>query len=167
MARDPIGEELHDERFRIEMQGLSLIVPPGWEARISLASAAEPGSQTFPVTHVATVPLPRQRGDYGSNVVERLGPNDVFVSLIEMGPGAAHTPLYPQVDQLPRTLLPDEFHPRQLQRAIPGQGGVQKFFTYRDRAFCLYVVLGSFALRGALSGTIEELLNGLSVEPIE
>ncbi len=33
---------------------------------------------------------------------------------------------------------------------ILGQGGAQSFFSERGRAFCLYVVLGSYAARTRL-----------------
>ena len=45
---------------------------------------------------------------------------------------------------------PDDFSPNVLQRTIRGQAGVQKFFHDQGRAFCLYVVLGSFANRRKL-----------------
>ena len=50
---------------------------------------------------------------------------------------------------IPRALSPDDFSPGVLQRAIRGQAGVQRFFHEPGRAFCLYVVLGSFARRAS------------------
>lgn len=164
MPVDPIGE-LTDERFLISMDGVTLDVPPRWEARIS-RSAPDPGTgDSFPVAHAATIPLPSQRGDYGSNVVERLGPEDIFVSLVEFGPESVDTPLFPRVADIPASIDPAQFGPRQLQRVIPGQAGKQLFFTYGDRAFCLYVVLGSYARRAALATTLTSLLSQLSIEP--
>ena len=55
------------------------------------------------------------------------------------------------------------FHPKKLQRIIPGQAGQQVFFSYKKRAFCLYVVLGSAALRDQLLVRAEEILAGLTV----
>jgi hypothetical protein len=96
-------------------------------------------------------------------VVERLGREDVFVSLVEFGPEHAGTALYPEVDAIPE-LTVDMFAPNQLQRRIRGQAGVQRFFTYRGRPFCLYVVLGSAANTPDLVTQANLMLSGLSVE---
>jgi hypothetical protein len=53
----------------------------------------------------------------------------------------AHSPLFAATG-LPRRLDPRRFSPRALQRMLPGQTGMQHFFTAGGRAFCLYVVLG-------------------------
>ena len=54
----------------------------------------EPEERTFAVLHAGTFPLPRDRGDYGSGAVDVMGPDDVFVSLLEQGPDAVGTRLY-------------------------------------------------------------------------
>lgn len=167
MAIDPITERDETEAFRVSMDGLSVTVPPAWEARISRSTSDIESGQTLPVAHVATIPLPAQRGDYGSNVVERLGPDDIFVSLIEFGNEAVGTELFPRVDIMPETIEPSEFQPQQLQRILPGQAGKQVFFTYRDRAFCLYVVFGSFARRSSLSSRLSGLLRQMTIDPRE
>lgn len=164
MPVDPIGE-LADGRFQVAMDGVTIDVPPLWEARISRAATSPGAGAAFPVAHAATIPLPAQRGDYGSNVVERLGSEDIFVSLVEFGPEAVDTELFPRISRLPAAIAPDEFGPRQLQRVIPGQAGKQIFFTYEDRAFCLYVVLGSFARRSALATRLGSLLTQMSIQP--
>lgn len=165
MPVDPFGAH-EDERFIVSMEGLALDVPPAWEARISRSGTnADDTGTSYPVAHAATIPLPPQRGDYGSNVVERLQAEDVFVSLIEFGPEAVDTPLYPRISEIPRSIEPAEFHPRQLQRVLPGQAGKQVFFTFEDRAFCLYVVLGSYARRAALTARLGDLLKGLVITP--
>lgn len=167
MGVDPITESDATEGFRVSMDGLSLIVPPAWEARISRSTGDTAAGGTWPVAHVATIPLPAQRGDYGSNVVERLGPDDIFVSLVEFGPEAVDTELFPRVDVMPDSIEPNEFQPRQLQRVLPGQAGKQLFFTYQDRAFCLYVVFGSFARRSGLSRRLSGLLQEMTIAPRE
>jgi hypothetical protein len=52
-----------------------------------------------------------------------------------------------------------------LQRLIPGQSGVQRFFSERGRAFCLYVVIGSHSSRRALVEEVNRLLATLEVDP--
>ena len=129
--------------------GLSLTPPPGWEALIYTRPPG-PGEVTYPVIHAATVPLPPVRGDYGSGLVETLGPDDLFVGFLEFGPEAARTPLFGATTAVPG-LTPDSYRPRQLQRTILGQAGVQRFFSIGGRAFCLYSVIGSMANRVALT----------------
>ncbi len=167
MAVDPITQVEETDAFRVSLDGLTVTVPQAWEARISRSTTAAETGQTWPVAHVATIPLPAQRGDYGSNVVERLGPEDIFVSLVEFGPEAVDTALFPRVDVMPDGIEPNEFQPNQLQRILPGQAGKQVFFTYQDRAFCLYVVFGSFARRTGLSQRLSELLQQMTIAPRE
>lgn len=147
----------------VGMRGISVSVPDGWEARIRLAAAD--GDQTvWPVLHAATVPLIVERGDYGAGVVETLQSSDVFIAMLEFGPEAIGSALFPHVVSPPRQVDATDFHPKQLQRVIEGQAGVQKFFTYRDRAFCLYVVVGSFALVRSLADTASALLQSIDID---
>jgi hypothetical protein len=148
---------------QISSYGLSLTPPSGWDATIYVRPAA-PGEQTFPVVHAATVPLASGRGDYGGGLVETLGPDDVFVSVLEFGPEAVGTPLFSAVRSVP-TLTPGAFKTNQLQRMITGQAGVQRFFTVAGRAFCLYTVLGAFAHRIPLTSRANMLIGTLAVAP--
>ena len=119
---------------------------------------------TYAVVHAATVPLPRERGDYGGGLVETLGPGDVFVGVLEFGAEAARSPLFAGLHGVPG-LTPDVFRPRQLQRTVRGQAGVQRFFTVAGRAFCLYSVIGSMAQRVPLTARANQLVGTLRVDP--
>lgn len=147
---------------RISSDGLSVAPPTGWEAVIYRRPASE-GEVTYPVVHAATVPLPPGRGDYGGGLVETLGTDDVFVSFLEFGPEAAGTPLFGRLRAVPG-LTPDVYRPRQLQRTIRGQAGVQRFFTVAGRAFCLYSVIGSFANRVPLTDRANQIIGTFRVE---
>lgn len=147
---------------RLGMRGIEVEVPPGWECRIRQSGLTEAEATVLPVLHAATVPLPSERADYGGGVVEKLSDGDVFVSLLEFGEEAVESELYPVVDSIPR-VNHTMFHPFRLQRRIVGQAGTQVFFTYVGRAFCMYVVLGSFARRIALTARANELIEGLSI----
>ena len=147
---------------RISSAGLSVAPPTGWEASIYRRAAAE-GEITYPVVHAATVPLVAGRGDYGGGLVETLGAQDVFVGFLEFGPEAAATPLFNRVQALPG-LTPDVYRPRQLQRTILGQAGVQRFFSVGGRAFCLYSVIGSVANRVPLTDRANQLIGTFQVE---
>jgi hypothetical protein len=127
-------------------------------------AAPAPDEEVLPVVHAATVPLIVERGDYGAGVVETLQSSDVFVAMIEFGAEAVGSALFPEVSTPPRAVLPAELHPKQLQRVIQGQAGVQKFFSFRNRAFCLYVVIGSYALVNALSAKASLLIQGIQID---
>jgi hypothetical protein len=141
--------------------GLAVTPPSGWEAAIYRRPAVL-GEQTYPVLHAATIPLPAGRGDYGAGLVELLGPDDVFVSVLEFGAEAASSPLFSALQAVPG-LTPDAYRPRQLQRTILGQAGVQRFFTTGGRAFCLYSVIGALANRVVLTARANEVLGSLRV----
>jgi hypothetical protein len=146
---------------QISAQGLSVTPPDGWEAVIYRRPAG-PGEQTFPVLHAATVPLPVSRGDYGSGLVETLRSTDVFVSLLEFGPGAANSPLF-ALTGIPG-LTPDMYRLKQLQRVLRGQAGVQRFFTETGRAFCLYSVIGSYGNRIPLCARANQMIGSIHIE---
>jgi len=143
--------------------GLQVAPPPGWDVRIYRRDAAV-GETTHPILHAATTRLPADRGDYGSNVVDRLGPDDAFVALLEFGPEAAAATLFAR-GGAPR-LTARDFHPRQLHRALPGQSGVQSFFHVRGRAFGLYAVLGAHSRRLLVAPRVHALVASIRVEPV-
>jgi hypothetical protein len=89
--------------------------------------------------------------------------DDIFLSLFEFEPASAGKVLF--AANRPDHLDPDDFSTSTLQRLIPGQSGVQRFFSERGRAFCLYVVLGSHASRRALVEEVNRLLATLQVDP--
>ncbi len=147
--------------MRLSRYGLSVDGPPGWEARIFRREPDGPDEVTHPVLHACTRPLPAARGDFGGGVVDLLDTEDVFVSLVEFGSEVAGTGLFAPQGR-PR-LRPSHFGPNRLQRSVPGVSAAQHFFTEGDRAFCLFVVLGSHARRMALTPRAESLVAGLAV----
>ena len=141
--------------------GVTLTLPDGWEARARLQPPAVPGATGNLLLHAATVPLPAERGDFGSGVVETLGPDDVFVSLFEYDPADARQPLF-EARGLP-AVRPADFSPSVLQRTGRGHTGAQWFFSSADRAFCLHVVIGSHARRAAGAARVAALLSGTAI----
>jgi hypothetical protein len=142
--------------------GVAVSLPPGWEAIIYCRPATGAGA-TFPILHAATFALPVQRGDFGSGAVDLMGPADAMVVLLEHDPASAGTALFGRAGP-PRALSPDVFSPACLQRGIPGQAGVQSFFNTSGRAFCLYAVLGSFAMRYLVVPSVNALLGGIQID---
>jgi hypothetical protein len=134
--------------MRLAHQGLAVETPRGWDARIFRREAQTAGELTLPVLHAADFPLPAVRGDYGSGAVEIMGPGHVFLALIEFDPADAATQLFSH--ERPSRLTSGEFGPDRLQRGLPGQAGSQFFFAEQNRAFCLYVVIGSYDGRTSL-----------------
>jgi hypothetical protein len=114
------------------------------------------------VLHLASVPLPADRGDYGSGVVDLLGPGDAFVAVVEYGTDSVGTALF-DTGPLPRRLDHRLFRPDGLQRAIAGQAGYQHFCTEGGRALCLYVVLGAAHAARRLARQVNDLLPRIQV----
>jgi len=157
--------------------GITVDVPKTWEGRIFTrpeagqvganafdGAPARPGERTNPLVHLATLPMPNQVGDFGSGVVERLSANDVFIVLKEFDPSSAATPLFRR-SGMPRPLDPEAFSPSSLQRIIPGQAGMQVFYNELGGAYCLYVVIGSFARRVELARAASDVLATVKVTP--
>lgn len=132
--------------------GITVDLPDRWEGRLYLRDTASrafahaaayghPDENASPVLHMANFALPGGRGDYGTGAVELMGPQHVFVSLVEFGAEEVGSALFAGRG-FPGLTVAD-FAPNQLQRRLPGQLGCQRFFTELGRAFCLYTVLGS------------------------
>lgn len=144
---------------RLADSGIAVEVPVGWEGSIDGGGFRQLSSGSTEATrmHVGSFPLPVERGSFGSGATELMAADDIFVVLFEYGPESADTPLFAS-QGLPRRLSPDDFDRNALQRALPGQSGLQHFFTENGRAFCLYVVLGSHIDRAELIPLVNDLL---------
>jgi hypothetical protein len=150
-------------------------LPPGWEGRITrrteppsaagaVSARGAPGERTHPVVHLATFALPEHRGDYGSGAVDVMTEADILIVLFEFGAEAVGQPLFARRG-LPRNLAPARFRPESLQRTRPGQAGRQIFFTEQERAFSLYVVLGSHRAATTLTPRANAVLRATTIGP--
>jgi hypothetical protein len=173
--------------------GITTTLLPGWEGRImkraepqvgqangpSPAFVAPPSNggtrtgddtsgsspeRTYPIVHLATFALPDDRGDFGSGAVELMGTDDLFITLFEYGPESVGQAMF-QRQGLPRKLTANDFNPNGLQRTITGQSGAQVFFTEGNRAFCLFVALGSHSNRAALASKANAALATITIQP--
>jgi hypothetical protein len=144
--------------------GIAVDVPQDWEGSISGGGfqLQSDGAREPTVLHLGSFPLPAQRGSFGSGAVELMRPTDIFVSLFEYGPESAGTPLF-AAEGIPGQFLASEFDRNALQRALPGQSGLQRFFTQGRRAFCLYVVLGSHIDRADLIPRLNAVLDTVEI----
>jgi len=169
---------------RLSAHGLSVDLSGGWEGEIYLrppdaAAATAPAAATpagkggrsasqatattqYPILQLANFALPSQRGDFGGGAVELMGATNLFVSLFEYGPESVGTALFAST-AVPWPVAADAFGPNRLQRPLPGQAGAQWFFTRSSRAFCLYVVLGSYLLRRATLRPLNRVLHTIAI----
>ena len=122
--------------MRVTGHGVSIDVPPGWEARIFRRSGGGP------VLHLATFALDDADGDFGAAATGRMRAGDCFAALIEyrdpqIRPGVG---LFESAGR-PRMPRLDDFAASQLQVTRRGQRGWQRFFTDGGRTCCLYGVI--------------------------
>ena len=153
--------------------GLGLALPRGWDGRIYRRTDADAGlvpasvgqvraASVHPVVHAANFALPEDRGDYGSGAVERMGPNDVLVCLLEFEPSSCADALFAR-EGVPR-LRAASYSPHTMQRTIAGMCGTQAFFQVHGRAFCAYSVLGSYRGRYTLAPLADRALAGIEID---
>ncbi|MET0567008.1 MAG: hypothetical protein ABW021_11255 [Acidimicrobiia bacterium] len=149
---------------RISRSGITVDVPDAWEGTISGGDfqLESDGAVEPTVMHVASFPLPAERGSFGTGAVELMSTSDVFMTLFEYGPESAGTPLF-EAEGIPRQFAAREFDRNALQRAMPGQTGLQRFFTHEGRAFCLYIVLGSHVDRADILPRVNAVLETLEI----
>jgi len=146
--------------MRLHAHNITVHTPYAWEAQIYRREERD-GSIAYPVVHAATFPLPPHRGDFGLGAVERMGPHDAFVVLFEFEREATGTPLFARQGRpVPRAA---DFHPRGLQRSLPGQSGAQWFFTENGRPFTLYIALGGHGRRAHIVPRVAELVAGVTI----
>lgn len=122
--------------MKISGHGLSVEVPPGWEARIFRRG------DSAPVMHLASFALHDHDGDFGAAATGRMGADDRFLALVEYSTGERLVPgrgLF--AGERPPAPQPRGFSARQLQVTRPGQLGWQRFFTDAGRPFCAYAVI--------------------------
>ncbi len=151
--------------------GLAADAPRGWHVAVTrrpggtdpapTARGLAPQDVTRPVLHACTRAMPTARGDFGTGVVDLLGPDDIFVALVDYGTEVADQGLF-EKQGVPR-LAPSQFGPNRLQRPLPGLSASQHFFSSGGRAFCLFTVLGSHARRMASVPRAVTLVNSLQI----
>ena len=156
--------------------GLAVSPPRGWDARIwtpvsstvvappamHLAGASIPmGGTPNAILHIANFPLPVVRGDYGSGAVEEMGVRSVFAAVVEFDREAASTPMF-AASGVPR-IRGDRFDRNAMQRVLPRRSGAQWFFHEGGRAWCLYAVVGSHALRRTLASELDAVIRTIRI----
>lgn len=155
----------------LSYDGVSIDLPRGWDgairarpipARDLSVGAAGEDQDSHVVVHVANFSLPPNRGDFGSGAVEIMQSQDLLIVIFDYGPEAADTVLF-RHQGVPAPLDPEEFDPNMMQRPLPLQSGLQRFFTVNGRGYCVYVALGSHRNRRALVTQANEVLASLDL----
>ncbi len=150
----------------VRASGMAIDLRPGWEADIRSSQTAgfgQDGEESPTIMHVANFQLPADRGDYGGILLTRMGPIDVFVSLIDFGPLSEDQQLFAH-EGIPLPLTADDFDPDTITRAIPNRSAAQLFFQAEGRGFSLYIVVGSHRDRVDMIPAINEALSSIRFE---
>jgi hypothetical protein len=146
--------------------GISLDLPAGWGGEIRPPGLTRLGADEVKlptVAHVANFPLPADRGDFGDGVVEIMQTEDVLMVLYEYDSSKAGDGLF-RHEGTPGPLRRGDFDPAMLQRGVPGQSGLQLFFSDAGRAFCWYIVVGSHLDRSDVLPFINHVLGSLRID---
>lgn len=157
----------------IAAHGIAADPPRGWDAVIYRRAPEEPGivgralgaapETPMPILHMANVPLPAGRGDYGGGWVTGLRTGGVFVSILQHHPDVAGAGLFagppgPSGRPVPWPLRPDDLRPSMLPRRFDGGAGHQSFFVAAGRPYCLFVVIAGYGQRARLVALVNEAL---------
>ncbi len=162
----------------IEAEDVGIELPGGWDGRVrrrrrnalpvgdpALELLGRPLRGHLVTAHAANFPLPADDGDFGTGATSMMPRRGVFASLVEFQPGGGLLPgvgLYAPAG-VPGPLAAHDFDPSSMLRALPGQAGVQRFFTAAGRPFCLYAVVGWHREGVALVPQINQLLAAISI----
>jgi hypothetical protein len=144
-------------------EGITVDLPTGWEGSIGHVSTLEDGSVRNVIAHFATFPLPASRGDFGGGAVDLMGAADAFIALFDYGRQSAGTALF-AADGPPPSIDAGHFDRSVLQKPMPLQSAVQRFFTASGRAMCLYIVVGSHVDRAEVLPAINSFLASLIIK---
>ena len=121
---------------RLAAFGISLDVPRDWEARAFRHEAGEP------TIHVASFLLPPSDGDFGTRATGAMRDGGLVLALTEYSVTPAELRRGIFAHRPPERIDAAMLSERTLLRPLPGQRGLQRFFSIVGRAFCLYVVAG-------------------------
>ncbi len=150
--------------MRLAAHGLKIELPPGWSGRVFV----RPGGNA--TLHAGDFPIAVSDGEFGDRSTALMPEAGSFMALAEYQPGSGLEPgrglFSPR--RLPVPLDPVSFSPRRLAHPLPGQAGLQHFFSAAGRPFCLYVVIaGARAGRRAQLVRLDRVLGSLRIAPRE
>jgi hypothetical protein len=125
---------------RLAGHGISIRLPHGWEGTIFVPDLPPP-AVNLPVVHATDQALSTRRSTFATELAARAGGSGTVIALVEFDPNLANEGLY-AAQGLSLPIRRNDLHANAMQIPDPLQEGRQWFFSLRDRAFCLYVVVG-------------------------
>jgi hypothetical protein len=149
---------------RLTGHGISLRLPRGWEGTIFVPDLPPPAIN-LPVLHASDQGISMRRSTFAPELAARAGATGTLVVLVEFDPGLANEGLY-ATSGLPLPIRRTDLHPHALQIPDPLQEGRQWFLSIRDRAFCLYVVVGIGPGTHDRVALVNEALGTLRIDPL-
>jgi hypothetical protein len=138
--------------------GIHAVLPPGFEGRIYR-------HDDLPVAQFATFALPPGTGDFGGGAMQHLTARDLFAVLFEYGAESATSAMFSD-GAMPRRFDARDFQPYSARSGHAHHAGVQRFFVEGGRPFTLYAVLGTRIARRLLVARLNNLLAGITIEPV-
>ena len=125
---------------RLSGHGISIRLPHAWEGTIFVPDLPPP-AVNLPVMHASDQTLSMQKSTFAAEVAARARASGTVLALVEFDPILANKGLYAK-QGLSLPIRREDLHPKAMQVPDPFQEGRQWFFSTRDRAFCLYAVVG-------------------------
>lgn len=153
--------------MKIEAEGISVVLPPGWSGTISDKDETGLSNQeTALALHAANFDLPVGVPTFAGNLTRSMRVGDIFVALVEWADEQwAYKGLY-EPPAIPRELQPDDFDSGAMPSAAPGLFGFQHFCTLSGRPFCLFVIASCSEAGGGLNLSIlNRVLSSIVVAP--
>jgi len=145
-------------------EGLRARVPLGWDATIALVGKAAVDGRTWPYLYAGNYGL--RKTDGGSRAEDEwpcMTKENVLVVLRDMGADLGRTALYASG---PVWQVKPEFFAAGAGPGLPmDRGAAQHFFNAQGRGFSLYIVIGSYENRQALTPLVNEFLSGITILP--
>jgi hypothetical protein len=146
----------------LESHGLIIEIPEGWDGRIYRRP------ESLAICQVANFAIALDADDFGGTTAGVLPSGGVFATLFENDPAFANSGMY-EPRGLPLPLDSERLTSSALVQGLPGQAGLQHFFSENDRAFMLHVIVSvTTVYRGlidSLSATLATLKVGAGPEP--
>jgi hypothetical protein len=143
---------------RLERNGVSIIVPAGWDGRILFRDAAGSRGVVFQVANFELPPNdgfepPRELPPGEEDPIKAMGAGDVLVTAVSDEAGG---------DQRPATIALDDL--RDASRVPRGHTLAERSFCYRERCFRIEVDFGARAPEPRLRAQVDDVLASLAVE---
>lgn len=146
--------------------GFQAGVPSGWTVNIDQtppASPVPPSAPSTPFLHAGNFDFGQAIGTLGEGGYSAMGPGDVFVAIVALGPvGQIH---FPMTSGVPCGLTAEAFDTRNLPQLVAGHAGSHQAFSDQGRGFDMLAVVGDVKNADKLVPLIDSFLVGVKILP--